>query len=404
MKQEPGRRGLGRIYLRGRTWWIQYSFRGKTYRESAESAKDADATKLLKKRLGEIGNGRLIGPNVERTTFGDLAKMIENDYAVNGRKSGTRLQTSLTRLREHFGDFRAIDITADRLTGYVRLRLEDEERPVKPATVRAELAALKRAFTLAKRAGRVADVPPFPLLSIQNTRTGFVEQGDLDKITAKLADHLRPLAQFAYLTGWRVSECVGLTWRQVDLDGGWVRLEPGTTKNGEARSFPLRTLPELNALMERQREAVTALEKKREQIIAWCFPKPDGSPIGRFDKRWRQACKAAGHPGTLFHDLRRSAVRNLERAGVSRSASMKLSGHKTESVFRRYAIVDSADLEEAAAMLAAHREAVAKAAEARAKAKEARGELVTFPPGEQAQNRHKTPADAIGGVSGGSGN
>jgi integrase len=348
----------------------------------------------LKKRLGEIGTGRLIGPRAERTTFADLEKMIVDDYAVNGHKSATRLATSLDRLREHFGEDRAIDITADRLTGYVRLRLEHEKRPVKPATVRAELAALKRAFALAKRAGRVADVPPFPLLMIQNTRTGFVEQGAFARLAAKLPEHLRPLAQFGYFTGWRLSECAGLTWRQVDLVAGWARLEPGSTKNGEGRAFPLRTLPDLAALMDRQREAVTALERKTEQIIAWCFPKPDGSPIGRFDKAWRTACKAAKVPGTLFHDLRRSAVRNLERAGVSRSASMKLTGHKTESVFRRYAIVDSADLEEAAAMLAAHREAVAKAEEARAKAEAKRGEVVTFPPGEQAQNRHKTAGKA----------
>ncbi|HEV8198764.1 MAG TPA: site-specific integrase [Candidatus Polarisedimenticolia bacterium] len=393
MPQDHNRRGLGRIYLRGSTWWIQYSHRGKTHRESAKSDRDVDAARLLKKRLGEIGNGRLIGPASERTTFADLEKMITDDYAINGRKSGVRLQTSLTRLREHFGEDRAIDLTADRLAGYVRARLEDKDRPVKPATVRAELAALKRAFALAKRAGKVADVPPFPILTIQNTRTGFLEQGDFARLAAKLPDHVRPLAQFAYLTGWRISECESLTWRQVDLVGGWARLEPGSTKNGEGRAFPLRSLPDLAALMERQREAVTALERETEQIIPWVFPKPDGSPIGRFDKAWKTARKAAKLPGVLFHDLRRSAVRNLERAGVSRSASMKLTGHKTESVFRRYAIVDSADLEAATAMLAAHREAVAKAEAAKAEAEKAAGGVVDFP-GEQAQNRHKTPRKA----------
>ncbi|HZM70882.1 MAG TPA: tyrosine-type recombinase/integrase, partial [Candidatus Cryosericum sp.] len=144
-------------------------------------------------------------------------------------------------------------------------------------------------------------------------------------------------------------------------------------------------------LMKQQREAVTALERDTEQIIPWVFPKPDGSPIGSFRKRWITACTTAGVPGLLFHDLRRSAVRNLERAGVSRSAAMKLTGHRTESVYRRYAITDSGDLEEAAAKLAAHRVAQA-AAEAKREKK-----VIPFPEGagrEQTQNDHNLPDPA----------
>jgi integrase len=57
--------------------------------------------------------------------------------------------------------------------------------------------------------------------------------------------------------------------------------------------------------------------------------------------------------GRLFHDFRRTAVRNLERAGVSRSAAMKMTGHKTETVYSRYAIISESDLQEAAAKLTA---------------------------------------------------
>ena len=70
-----------------------------------------------------------------------------------------------------------------------------------------------------------------------------------------------------------------------------------------------------------------------------------GSPIL---ERWIAACKAAGLPGVLIHDLRRSAVRNMEQAGVPRSVATKLTGHKTEAVYRRYAIVSDADLAAAA--------------------------------------------------------
>ena len=67
---------------------------------------------------------------------------------------------------------------------------------------------------------------------------------------------------------------------------------------------------------------------------------------------WNSACVKAGNPGAWFHDLRRSAVRNMERAGVSRSVAMKVTGHKTESIYKRYAIADVVSLEEGLKKLA----------------------------------------------------
>jgi integrase len=382
-KEAGNRYGMGRCYLRGRTWWVQYSFRGKTVRESSGSEKEQDAKRLLKKRLGEMGRGRLVGPAVERTTFADLEQMIKDDYAVNQRKSFARLNTSLTHLRDYFGLCRAVDITGDRLNGYVRDRLQQDPAPAR-ASVGLELAALKRAFTLARKAGKVSELPPFPTITVQNARQGFFEEGDFKAVLAKLDDDIRPLAEFAHLTGWRVGECRLLTWAQnVDLDGGWVRLEPGTTKNTEGRAFPLRGFPELEALLKRQRERTEALQMETETIIPWVFHR-EGERVGSFRKSWNTACKDAGTPGRLFHDLRRTAVRNLERAGVSRSAAMKLTGHKTESVYRRYAIVAESDLQEAVAKVALHRDREAVAAAARK----------VVPLREKAQNDHNSAAGA----------
>jgi len=394
MGQAQGRRGLGRIYLRGRVWWVQYSFRGRRIRESSESQRSADAARLLRRRLGEIGRGRLVGPQADRVTFEDLEALIKNDYAINGRRSAERLRSSLIHLRAFFGRTLAIDITGDRLNAYVRQRLEEKPR-AQPSTIRNELAALRRAFTLAIQAGRLVDRPAFPTLSVQNARQGFFEEQAVRAVVAAAPDWLAPVIEFGYLTGWRKREVLGLTWARVDLDAGWVRLEPGTTKSGEGRAFPLRGFPELETLLRGQRERTEAVQRQTGKIVPWVFHHRGGLPIVDFRDSWDTACEAAGVPGRLFHDLRRTAVRNLERAGVSRSAAMKLTGHKTESVYRRYAIVAEADLLDAVAKVAPHQARLAAGAAARA--------VVPFPgppPRVGAQKRHKSARSKPRGEAG----
>jgi integrase len=158
----------------------------------------------------------------------------------------------------------------------------------------------------------------------------------------------------AYTFGWRKREVLGLKRHQYNAQDGTLRLEPGTTKNREGRL--VRLTPELHAMLEAQVERVREMERRDGRVIPWLFPHLDGPQKGERivepRKPWLAACTAAGLPGLLIHDLRRSAVRNMEQAGVSRSVAMKLTGHKTEAVYRRYAIVSQADLEEAARRLA----------------------------------------------------
>ena len=157
------------------------------------------------------------------------------------------------------------------------------------------------------------------------------------------------MALFAYETGWRLREITGLQWRQVNLDEGWVRLDPGATKNKEGRLAYLS--PSLLEVLKAQAEATRALERNKGVIIPWVFHR-NGKPIGSFYKTWRLACRMAGVPGRIFHDLRRTAVRNMVRAGILERVAMQISGHKTRSVFERYNIVSEGDLKEAARKLA----------------------------------------------------
>jgi integrase len=129
-------------------------------------------------------------------------------------------------------------------------------------------------------------------------------------------------------------------------------LESVDSKNKCGRELPLLALPELHAVFVAQRERVSAMERATGQLIPNVFVSPQGKRLVNFRGAWRTACRLAGVPGRLLHDCRRTAVRNLERAGVSRSVAMAITGHKTESIYRRYAIVDSAALSEGVTKLA----------------------------------------------------
>lgn len=153
----------------------------------------------------------------------------------------------------------------------------------------------------------------------------------------------------AYITGWRKNELLQLLWRHVDFAADTIRLDPGTTKNEDGRLFIMT--PELRAVLLEQRERTEALQREAGRIIPQIFHR-DGRPIKAFRRAWISSCRKAGVPDRIPHDFRRTAVRNLERAGVARSVAMMMVGHKTEAIYRRYAIVAEVDLREAARKLA----------------------------------------------------
>ena len=300
-----GRRGLGWLQLRGRIWWIGYTFRGQTHRESSHSDRRTDAVRLLRRRLAEVGAGRLIGPDAEKVTFQEIKELVFVDYRVNARRSFHRAEIGFIRLETFFGRYRALEITPDHVMKYIEHRLAQR---MKPATVQYEIALLRRGLTLAFQAGKLPSRPHVPTLEVRNVRTGFFEEGELRELLRHLPGH-------------------------------------------DGRSFPFSMLPRLEAILRKQKELTTKREREIGRIIRPVFHR-DGAEIKELRGTWTTACKAAGLPGRIVHDFRRTAVRNLERAGVPRSVAMKLTGHKTESVYRRYAIVAEADLREGVAKLA----------------------------------------------------
>jgi integrase len=171
--------------------------------------------------------------------------MVELDYAANGRKSLGRMKQAAAHLKDFFDvDMKVRELTADRITAYQAARLkqperEGEPRGASPSTTNYELAVLRRAFRLGARAGKVAARPEIQMLHVENARKGFFEPEQYRAVMRHLPEHLRPLAAIAYITGWRAtSELLTRQWRHVDLAKGWLRLDPGESKNGEGREFP----------------------------------------------------------------------------------------------------------------------------------------------------------------------
>ena len=341
---------MGMIYKRGRIYWIKYYRNGKPYRESTKNTKEADAKRLLKKREGEISQGKLPGIYFDKVRFDELAEDFLRDYRINQKKSLARAKRSLSHLKEAFEGMRVTTIGTPLINTYIEGRLKEGAAN---ATINRELAALKRMLNLGAKQTppKVDRLPYIPMLKENNTRKGFFEHGNYLALKDALPDYLKGFVVFGYKTGWRVSEISNLTWNQVDLDQGIVRLETGETKNDEGRTVYLDE--ELREIFNRQWEA----RKKSGKLLPYVFLNRDGTDkVKRFNKAWKRACKEAGIGVRLFHDLRRTAVRNMVRAGIPERVAMMISGHKTRSVFERYNIVNDADLKLAARKLAEYQD------------------------------------------------
>lgn len=301
------------------------------------------AKELLKKREGEIGAGKPPGIVFDRVRFDELAEDFLSNCRVNQQKSVDRAELSVEHLKKLFEGIKVTAITTPTINAYIEKRLSEGAAN---ATINRELSALKRMLNLGARQTppKVDRVPYIPMLRESNTRKGFFEHGEFLAIRDALPNYLQGYATFAYKVGWRKDEISSLTWSQVDRENWIVYLHPGETKNDDARTVYLDE--ELKAVFNAQWE----VRKKRTTLVPYVFPNWNGTgKIKNFITAWKSACKKTGIGPKLFHDFRRTAVRNMVRAGVPERVAMAISGHKTRSVFDRYNIVSEEDLKRAAA-------------------------------------------------------
>jgi integrase len=310
---------------------------GKVQKFSTRTTDEREALKALGKKIGLSEAGQAVGSAYERATLKGLIDDVIRDYEVRELKSLARTKSAAKHLNEYFGELRKVKtLSTPMIDAYALARQKDG---ASNGTILRELALLKRALSLGKRNGKVANPPSVTSLKAGAPRQGFLTQAEWLKLRDALPADLRDPVAFLYYSGWRVSEMRSLEWSDVDRIGKRIALRPEHSKNGEARV--LRPGPELWGTIERAAEHQTP-------GCPNVFTR-NGKAIRYFTHSWLTACKAAGKPGLLVHDLRRSAIRNLVRAGVPETVAMKCSGHKTRSIFDRYNISSEEDVADAMA-------------------------------------------------------
>ena len=371
-------RGTGMIYQpsNSKFLWLKYYDNGVCHRESTRTADNQKAEKMLRQRLGQIESGTFTGPQIEKTRISDLGEDYLLDYEVSGKRAYVWAERRWRKyLSPHFGQMRARQLTTNHINEYVRHR---QSQGASNASVNRELACLKRAFNLGYRSTprKVPFVPAFPRLAESAPRTGFVTDAEYEKLTAQNPPlWLRGILALGYNFGFRRGELLGMRVSQIDLLNSTIRLDRGTTKSGEPRLVSFEGLGDVETLL---RENVRCKESG-----SYLFTR-DGQRIVEFRADWYALCVEAGlgqlkclvcsspvdrkhdcasckkhwdlhklkYIGLFFHDLRRSAARNLVRAGVPERVAMAITGHKTRSVFDRYNIVSEDDLRQAAEKIA----------------------------------------------------
>lgn len=327
--------GSGTLFKRGKTWYVSFWADGKQIQKSSRSAKREDAVRLRDRLLGRKARGELGNFLAQKITCGELLDDVLEHLQANGKGSSLRIWKLVVaaNIRPFFGHLRASTLTTERLKDYRRNRIAEGRSE---ATCNRELSILRTALHLGRKCTppKVIVIPYFPMVREENIRQGFLTDEQYARLRDALPDYLKPLFVTAYFTGVRLGELLAWRWEQVDFEQEFVTLQAEKTKNGHARAVPIFGGDMRNWLH---------WTHENSNGGSYVFHRV-GEPIKEFRGAWKTAVAKAGVPDLKFHDLRRTAVRNMRRAGISQVVRMRISGHRTDSMERRYNIVDVEDL------------------------------------------------------------
>jgi integrase len=326
-----GGRGQGSLtkYSNSPHYFSCYRVHGKEHRESTGTPDLKAARRIHKQKLDAVaadrqGLKKYEPASAQRTTVAERLDVWERDVKLRGLKSAYKAISHSKDIRTHFGTWKATDVTAVAVDRYIETCRKDG---LAAATVNRRVQCLASALRMKLR----------KLSEHGNARRGFFERDEVDRLVAVLPEHLADLVRFAYVTGWRKGEIVGLRWEMVNTTDGTITLPDSKTG-----SRVLALDGEVAEILAR-REAARLTERQGEPLVAAYVFHFKGRSVGDFKRGWASALVKAGLTGKLFHDLRRTGVRNMIRRGVPETVAMSISGHRTRSTFDRYNITSTED-------------------------------------------------------------
>jgi integrase len=335
----------------GKTYWIEFYEFGRRKRERIGPNKEA-----AQQRLRDVLKARTEERYIEkdpaaRLSLGELCAWYLDLPEVRAKDSFERDRQLIAHLKRLLGSETKIkNITAGKVESYQQKRLEEPSRqnkkeslldqkpePIKmtaPATVNREISCLKTIFNRAVRHRRLLhnQIGRVKRLYEENIRERILTPEEFERLLAACPLHIRPIVEIAFLMGLRRGEIVTLTWPEVDLQKGFIRLPAGMTKTNHGRSVPIH--PRVKKTLE---SLPRGLHTDRLFLL-------DGKAFEEFKKSFRTACNHAGLTDFVFHDLRHCALNNLRLAGNDYFKVMAVSGHKTMSCFKRYNLVTEQEL------------------------------------------------------------
>lgn len=328
--------------------WIRYSVNGMPVRDSTRTTVPQEAAEERRLRMAEIAVGQRRHEYGKRPVMlSELYADMVDDYRFQGRKSLDDLEDRWEcHLQGWFGHLRADQVTTAHIKQYIAAKMSDTDadgkRLASNATINRTLAVLKRMFNLGRESTppKVTVVPYIPMLAEDNIRTGFLEQAERARVReecAAVGTWMLGIFETGVWLAWRHSQVLSLEVRQVDFEQGILRAEGHQTKTGKPNEIPIPA--ELAALLKE-----CAKGKKGHEPL---FTRPNGARVKNFRGSWQNITAAAGVPGLLFHDLRRTAARAMRRAKLAERVCMEIGGWKTTSTFHRYGIVDAGEMKQA---------------------------------------------------------
>jgi integrase len=330
--------GFALAKFSGRVWWIEYYDHDKRLRRERIGPNRAAAEQRLREVLSARTEGRYIKKSPDaRTLFKDLVAWYLGLPEVKAKRSYEKDQMHCTRLRAQFGDRLLKDITPAMVEAYKQERLCEISRRGKhtrPATVNREITTLKTIFNKAVKNGKTERNPAQGVKQLKenNARDRILSPEEYARLLAHCPAHLKPIVKLAYYTAMRRGEILKLTWGQVDLKEGFIKLRAEDTKTDEGRLVPLnRGLVEM----------FQALPRGLPMTPVFTY---QGHSIAEMKRSFATACKGAGIEDFTFHDFRHTAINNWRLQGHDYFRIMAASGHKTMSVFKRYNTVSKDEL------------------------------------------------------------